>query len=139
MVNVKQKGAGFERDVANFLEDLLGIKFSRNPFEQQRQANQPDLIADDPDFPFSIECKRYKGGEFMKAWWTQSDNAARAANKLPCVIYKFDRKPVMVAVDWKAIGFMTGTGLNDDGLIFMNLESFAFCAREIMAGMAENG
>ena len=78
MVNVKQKGAGFERDVANHLEDLLGIKFSRNPFEQQRQANQPDLIADDPDFPFSIECKRYKGGEFMKAWWTQSDNTARS-------------------------------------------------------------
>jgi hypothetical protein len=29
---------------------------------------------------------------------------------------------------------MTGIGLNDDGLIFMNLESFAFMAREIMAG-----
>ena len=67
MTNPKTKGAGFERDVARELELLLGIKFDRNPFEQQRQANQPDLVTRLDSWPFSIECKRYKGGSFMPA------------------------------------------------------------------------
>lgn len=133
MTNPKTKGAGFERDVARELEGLLGIKFDRNPFEQQRQANQPDLVTRLDSWPFSIECKRYKGGSFMPAWWKQSQSAAEAHGKFACVIYKFDRKPIKVAVGWDAIGAMAGVEYNEDGLVFTNLEGFAFIAREIMA------
>ncbi len=138
MINPRTKGSSFERQVAKELEDRLGIQFNRNPFEQQRQANQPDLVADDPDWPFSIECKRYKGGSFMPAWWKQSQSAAAAHGLLPCVIYKFDRQPIWVAVSWEAIGAMNGVEYNENELVFMNLESFAFVAREIMAGRAIN-
>jgi Holliday junction resolvase len=133
MVNSKNKGATFERQVGIALELELGIAFKRN-LEQSREADHADLIADDPDFPFVIECKRYAGGSFQSAWWAQVNKAATAAGKIPCVIYKFDRKDIQVAVDWRAIAAMTGVGLNDDGLIHMNLASFCFVAREIMAG-----
>ena len=131
--NSRNKGATFERDIARELELELGIAFKRN-LEQSREAQHADLIADDLAFPFVIECKRYAGGGFLSAWWDQVDKAARGSGKLPCVIYKFDRKNIQVAVDWKAIAAMTGIGLNDDGLIHMNLASFCFVAREIMAG-----
>jgi hypothetical protein len=49
------------------------------------------------------------------------------------VIYKFDRQPIWVAVSWEAIGAMNGVEYNEDDLVFMNLESFAFVAREIMS------
>ena len=133
MANPKTKGASFERDVARELEGLLGIKFDRNPFEQQRQANQPDLVTKAKGWPFSIECKRYKGGSFMPAWWQQSTDAANASGKYPCVIFKFDRKPIQVAVGWDAIGAMAGVEYNEDGLVFVSLEGFAYMAREIMA------
>ena len=133
MVNSKNKGATFERQIGIALELELGIAFKRN-LEQSREADHADLIADDPDFPFVIECKRYASGGFLSAWWDQVNKAAAASGKIPCVIYKFDRKEIQVAVDWRAIAAMTGVGLNDDGLIHMNLASFCCVAREIMAG-----
>jgi len=77
--------------------------------------------------------KRYAGGSFKDAWWAQVSRAAEVSGKIPCVIYKFDRQPIKVAVDWRAIGAMTGVDLNDDGLIHMDLPSFCFMSREIMA------
>lgn len=133
--NSRNKGATFERDIAIALELELGIRFKRN-LEQSREAHHADLIPDDPDFPFVIECKRYAGGSFQAAWWTQVSKAATEAGKIPCVIYKFDRRDIQVAVDWRAFAAMIGVALNDDGLIHMNLASFCFVAREIMAGKA---
>lgn len=130
--NSRNKGSAFERQVAIELELELGIAFRRN-LEQSREAHHADLIADDPDFPFVIECKRYASGPFQRAWWDQVDKAARAAGKVPCVIYKFDRRDIQVAVDWRAFAAMFGVALNDDGLIHMNLASLCFMAREIMA------
>jgi Holliday junction resolvase len=131
--NSRNKGATFERDIAIALELELGMRFKRN-LEQSREAHHADLIPDDPDFPFVIECKRYAGGPFQEAWWTQVSKAATEARKIPCVIYKFDRRDIQVAVDWRAFAAMIGVALNDDGLIHMNLASFCFVAREIMAG-----
>ena len=130
--NSRNKGASFERTIGTFLDLELGISFKRN-LEQSREAHHADLIADDPQFPFVIECKRYAGGSFQPAWWAQVSKAAEVSGKIPCVIYKFDRQPIRVAVDWGAIGAMTGVDLNDDGLIYMDLPSFCFMSREIMA------
>jgi ribosomal protein L25 (general stress protein Ctc) len=130
--NSRNKGATFERDIAIALELELGIRFKRN-LEQSREADHADLIPDDPDFPFVIECKRYAGGTFQRAWWDQVNKAARAQGKIPCVIYKFDRRDIQVAVDWRAFAAMIGVALSDDGLIHINLASLCFMAREIMA------
>jgi Holliday junction resolvase len=131
--NSRVKGATFERHIAISLELELGIQFKRN-LEQTRAMDQADLVADDPDFPFVLECKRYAGGSFLSSWWDQVTKAAKASNKLPCVIYKFDRKDIQVAIDWRAIGAMTGAEYNTIGLIHMDIASFCFVAREIIAG-----
>ena len=130
--NSRNKGASFERTIGTALDLELGISFKRN-LEQSREAHHADLIADDPQFPFVIECKRYAGGSFQPAWWAQVSKAAEVSGKIPCVIYKFDRQPIRVAVDWGAIGAMTGVDLNENGLIYMDLPAFCFMSREIMA------
>ena len=88
MANSRAKGAKWERDLAKMLYLELGITFSRN-LEQYRTAEGGDLIPDDDSFPFSIEAKHYATGRgCKKEWWAQSEKAAIAAGKMPCVIYK---------------------------------------------------
>ena len=59
MVNSRNKGASFERDVKNRLHDALGLEF-RRVLDQWAEAGLPDLVCEDAAFPFVIECKRYK-------------------------------------------------------------------------------
>lgn len=95
MVNSRNKGASFERELAKILLDELGLTFKRD-IEQYRASDHGDLICTDmPDFPFSIEAKRYRAGYGIQpAWWTQCCDAALATNKLPLLVYKYDRLPI---------------------------------------------
>ena len=126
MVNGRAKGASFEREVAKLLHAELGISFRRN-LEQYRTGQNDDLTPDDDSFPWSIECKRYAGGSFSPAWWQQASDAAQAQGKLPCVIYKFDRKPIRVAIPLGAIYDDT-----DGHIVDVSLEAFAYITRELM-------
>jgi hypothetical protein len=127
MVNGRAKGAGFERDVAKLLHAELGISFKRN-LEQYRAGFHDDLTPDDPAFPWSIECKRYAGGAFSMVWWEQSVAAAQAQSKLPCVIYKFDRKPIRVAIP---LGCLMDD--SDGHIVDVSFEAFIYITREMMA------
>jgi hypothetical protein len=130
----RSKGAKWERDLAKMLFLNLGIKFERN-LEQYRTAAGGDLIPDNEHFPFSIEAKHYssKSGRGMKPeWWKQSEKAAIAANKIPCVIYKYDRYPPKAVVSLEAIAKMYGK--EDDGeiLVELSIDGFCYLCREIM-------
>ena len=93
MVNSRAKGSQFERSVATCLLEELGLVFKRD-LEQYRQGDRGDLICQDMDFPMVIECKAYQRGTAVKpAWWDQVTAAARAAGKLPLLVYKYDRAP----------------------------------------------
>lgn len=127
MVNGRAKGAGFEREVAKLLHAELNISFKRN-LEQYRAGFHDDLTPDDPAFPWSIECKRYAGGAFSLSWWEQSVAAAHAQNKLPCVIYKFDRKPIRVAIP---LGCLMDD--SDGHIVDVSFEAFIYITREMMA------
>ena len=59
--NGRNKGATFERDIAKMLDDELGISFKRN-LDQYRESGLGDLIPSDPEFPFTLELKRYADG-----------------------------------------------------------------------------
>jgi Holliday junction resolvase len=125
----RTKGASFERAIAAELEALTGVRFLRN-LEQVRTAAHGDLIADDDGWPFSIECKRIaNGASCLTAWKEQAANAARLANKLPAVVFKFDRLPVRVAVPLSAI---CGDGAPAEWAE-ISLDGLAYIAREIMA------
>ena len=104
MVNGRNKGASYEREIAKMLFDELGIGFKRD-LEQYRAGAHADLIADDPDFPFTLELKRYKDGPIGG-------------------IYKYDRKQNRCVIPLSAV--MDG----GQGKIETDFETFCFIARE---------
>jgi len=139
MVNGRNKGSAFERQVAKLLEAELGISFKRD-LEQYRAGDHGDLIADDPDFPFVIEAKRYAQGTGCRPnWWAQASAAANAVGKLPCVIYKYDRRDIRCVVSFTALykAFVDEAFGEEDWELEhqaeLTLEGFCYIAREIMA------
>jgi len=59
----RQRGATYEREVANEIFDMLGVRIKRN-LKQCQQADEGDLLLGD----YLIECKRRKAiavHEFM--------------------------------------------------------------------------
>ena len=128
MVNGRNKGASFEREVANMLRDELGIGFKRN-LEQYRTAGHADLIPDDPAFAFTLELKRYKDGPIggAPAWWDQASGAADLDGKMPCLIYKYDRKPMRCVIPLAAL-----TDCDHDYTAEVDFETFCYIAREAM-------
>ena len=75
MTNSRNKGASFEREVANLLTNDLGLKKSiRRILEQTREKHLPDLMIG----RWYIECKRYgSGAEPLEAWWQQVLDATK--------------------------------------------------------------
>ena len=129
MVNSRNKGAGFEREVSSYLFDELGIKFKRD-LEQYRTGGHADLIPDDPDFPFTLELKRYKDAPIggAPAWWDQVKFAAEREGKIPCLIYKYDRKPIRCVIPLNSI--MAG---GEDYKVEVDFVTFCFIVRELMS------
>ena len=130
----RNKGSAYEREIAQKLDALLGIKFTRN-LEQVRTAAHGDLIAEDPDFPFSIECKRKAAGiSCLTAWKEQASKAAAMCGKIPAVAFRFDRQETRVAVPLACLV----NGRCDDPAEWaeVTLDGFAYAAREIMAARA---
>lgn len=121
MINSRNKGASFEREIARALFDELGIEFKRD-LRQYQQAEYGDLITDDPAWPYCLELKRYKAGPVggMTAWWDQVERAAARVKQRPVLIYKYDRQPirvVLILMDVKAD---------------VSFEDFCYIARETM-------
>jgi Holliday junction resolvase len=127
MVNGRNKGAAFEREVAKMLFLDLGVKFKRD-IEQYRAADHGDLICDDPSFPFTLELKRYaKGYTYQKAWWDQVVAAASAQGKEPALIYKFDHRPIFVVM---RLAFITQDETYEDERAILTWSGFTQIARE---------
>ena len=123
----RNKGAAFERAIAAELRDLTGVRFERN-LEQCRADVLGDLVPDDPAFPFSLECKRHAAGvSCLTAWKVQA--TAAAGEKIPAVVFKFDRQPIRVAVPLNAIH----PALPGDEWAEVTLPGLAYLARELMA------
>ena len=95
MTNSRNKGAAFEREIANSLNEELNLTLPlKRIFEQTREKFLPDLILGN----WYLECKRYgQGNEPVEKWWTQVLDAAN--NKgIPALIYKFNNRPIKVRV-----------------------------------------
>ena len=95
MTNSRNKGASFEREVANLLTNDLNLTNNiRRILEQTREKHLPDLMLG----RWYLECKRYgSGAEPLDAWWKQVLEATK--NKgIPALVYKFDRRPIKVRV-----------------------------------------
>ena len=100
MTNSRNKGASFEREIANLLtKDLNLTNNIRRILEQTREKHLPDLILG----RWYLECKRYgAGAEPLEAWRQQVLDATRQRG-IPALVYKFNRRPIKVRVPLGAI------------------------------------
>jgi Holliday junction resolvase len=130
MTNSREKGAAFEREIAAALHKLTGITFLRN-LEQYRTAGQGDLIADDPAWPFMIECKR-AGAENgrRQQWQRQAIAQAGKTAQLPCVICRLDRKPARAIVPLPVL--LHRNIWNDCEWVEMSLTGLCYVAAMLM-------
>ena len=97
----RNKGRGFEYEIANELFQQLGINFVRE-LDQTREKHLGDLRTEDCNFPFVIECKRYKAG-VSGDWWDQVCTAAAIAEKMPLLFYRLDRQKTRVRMPVQAM------------------------------------
>lgn len=87
----RQRGATYEREVANEIFDILGVRIKRN-LKQYQQADEGDLLLG----KYLIECKRRKAiavHEFM-------DQAVKACEpgQTPVVIMRADGKKSLAVI-----------------------------------------
>lgn len=100
-INSRNKGAAFERQIANALIQDLNLK---NPvkriLEQTRTKELPDLMLGN----WCIECKAYgSGAEPRPDWWEQVLASSREQNLKPALVYKFNNRPIKVRILAKSI------------------------------------
>ena len=129
----RRKGADGERELAAILFGELGMTFKRD-LRQYQQSALGDLVCDDPDFPFTIECKRYaKGWTCKPSWEVQAFEAAKVASKHPCVAYRFNGQQWRFRIWMDAVGSAFASPPVAGGWIETDAHGFAWIAREIMA------
>jgi hypothetical protein len=95
-INSRNKGATFERQIANALMQDLNL---RNPvkriLEQTRTKELPDLTLGN----WCIECKAYgSGAEPRPDWWEQVLASSKVDDLKPALVYKFNNRPIKVRV-----------------------------------------
>lgn len=133
MVNGRHKGAAFERQICKMLAEEIGDLNWRRDLEQYRAGGHGDIICDDPDWPFVLELKRYKEGGVVPPtqWWFQAVFAAKEVGKLPALVYKYDRQPIMVQLHLATV--MGNKDHDDDMLCQMEWDEFMYLVREMMS------
>ena len=95
-INSRNKGAAFERQIANALINDLNLT---NPvkriLEQTRTKELPDLMLG----TWCIECKAYgTGAEPRPDWWDQVLTSSNQHNLKPALVYKFNNRPIKVRI-----------------------------------------
>lgn len=100
--NSRNKGASFERSVVSKINEWLesqAINFScKRNLDQYQQKNLADI-----DIPYhAVECKHYADGWTYKPEWLKQVQES-AGNKIPVLIYKYNRKPIQVCLPMYAV------------------------------------
>lgn len=107
----RRKGAGGEREFAAALDDLLGIRLTRN-LEQSRQGGHdliPPASAAGPVAEalawLAVEVKRYATCPpgSLATWWAQATRQAEAVGLWPVLAYRGDRQAWRVRLPLAAL------------------------------------
>ena len=95
-VNGRNKGAAFERQIANEIKAVTGLECKRL-IEQYRKGGLPGDLEGPAVEGYAIECKRYsKVQPALLAKWRAQALAQGAGMHEPVLIYKADRQSVIV-------------------------------------------
>ena len=99
----KLKGTAYEAKIAKLLTEELGLEFKRVPLSGSIAYLKGDLWvpSDTASFKYTIECKHYKEINFtnllvaksneLYSFWEQACEEAKVMNKLPLVIFRWNR------------------------------------------------
>jgi Holliday junction resolvase len=99
MINPRNKGKKFEREIAKYLSKRFNTQLRRTPNSGGIEGfMRQDIICMDRDNimnEFFIECKKRESLNHHKVYW-RTENIA-PANKIPCVIHSknHDKEPVI--------------------------------------------
>lgn len=116
MVDVRAKGASFEKDIRDKLRRITGKSWERAPSSgalDARYGMKGDLILPHTTGAISlyaIECKAYKDDEISSNliypakqtfddWWAQTIREASQMSMKPMLVFKKDRGKHMLAID----------------------------------------
>lgn len=99
-INIRQKGAGGEREVIDALQLIVwrvkteyGIPFKYTDPDLQRNQNQSAVGGSDITNPFglSIEVKRQEALS-IATWWKQCEASAKRTSEVPVLLFRQNGK-----------------------------------------------
>lgn len=110
-VNPRQKGAACEIKLRDDLRKLTGLGFERTP-ASGAGAIKGDLYLPGTNYRYCIEVKHYAESHFndkmftsktnnIVLWWTKLKQQAKATNKEPLLIFKYNRSKFFVCTNVK--------------------------------------
>jgi len=116
MVDSRQKGARAENLARDMLRKYTGHDWQRTPGSgalNEVHKLKGDLYIPDCKNRFCIEVKHYKDDHLtskiltdktpqLLEWWNQTERQAFQVDRLPLLLFKFDRSKWFVAYTWEA-------------------------------------
>ena len=113
-INSSNKGRTFEREICKILAENFGGEYRRVPMSggfmgganrlrnKEVRQDAKDILSGDiicpDDFPFSVECKHHKEIRWteLNKYWIKIKEEANKMKRIPLLIYRENRKPIMV-------------------------------------------
>lgn len=113
MVDSRQKGARAETIIRDKLRELTGLLFERTPGSGSLSPTllmKGDLFIPGINNNYCIECKHYEDDHLTSilltgkspqliTFWEQTVKQGKQVNKIPLLIFKFDRSKIFVAFE----------------------------------------
>ena len=138
MVDSKAKGARGEDAAKKKLKELTGLNWERVPLSgamHQRLMMKGDLFIPGVDNVYCVEVKNYQDDHLtskyltdktpqFSIWWAQTIREAGQVNKLPLLIFKFNRSKFFVAFQSENTPKSDFIYLSKDNVYVMLLETW---------------
>lgn len=113
MVDSRDKGARAESAVKDKLKELTGLKWERTPGSgalNEKHGLKGDLYVPNEKNYYVVEVKHYKDDHLTSAvltgknpqlleWWQQAIRQGKQVDKIPLLIYKYDRSKLFAAYE----------------------------------------
>jgi hypothetical protein len=136
----RNKGASFERLIANAFSEAYGSRFTRTPGWAQDSGITPgDIMCRNPanDPGFCVECKKAEGWQleslltdnhaWFDAYWEQTLGEC-PDDRVPLLVFSRNRMPVFLAADYDTLWGCPGAHLTfmlgEQRITVITLESF---------------
>jgi len=146
----RNKGAGFERLIANMFAEAYGVSFRRTPLSGGWAAEFADAAGDivcvEPNkfeskhgfsFHYCIECKKSEGWKFgslfteshmwFDNWWKQLEEEC-PGDKIPLLVFSQNYSPIWLVAKFDTLSGCPGARMtfscNGEELVVVLLEEF---------------